>query len=93
MKFLIEDIDDFNNDQEVSTVSLNIDQRQNERDSRSLQNKERREKRLKELGYKDDQSFDDFRSNTILNEIYLMVADLIESWDSNNIDQVPDKTS
>ena len=93
LKFLIEDIDDFNNDQEVSTVSLNIDQRQNERDSRSLQNKERREKRLKELGYKDDQSFDDFRSNTILNEIYLMVADLIESWDSNNIDQVPDKTS
>ena len=93
LKFLIEDIDDFNSDQEVSTVSLNIDQRQNERDSRSLQNKERREKRLKELGYKDDQSFDDFRSNTILNEIYLMVADLIESWDSNNIDQVPDKTS
>ena len=93
LKFLIEDIDDFNNDQEVSTVSLNIDQRQNERDSRTLQNKERREKRLKELGYKDDQSFDDFRSNTILNEIYLMVADLIESWDSNNIDQVPDKTS
>ena len=93
LKFLIEDIDDFNSDQEVSTVSLNIDQRQNERDSRTLQNKERREKRLKELGYKDDQSFDDFRSNTILNEIYLMVADLIESWDSNNIDQVPDKTS
>ena len=93
LKFLIEDIDDFNNDQEVTTVSLNIDQRQNERDSRSLQNKERREKRLKELGYKDDQSFDDFRSNTILNEIYLMVADLIESWDSNKIDQVPDKTS
>ena len=93
LKFLIEDIDDFNSDQEVSTVSLNIDQRQNERDSRSLQNKERREKRLKELGYKDDQSFDDFRSNTILNEIYLMVADLIESWDSNNINQVPDKTS
>ena len=93
LKFLIEDIDDFNSDQEVSTVSLNIDQRQNERDSRTLQNKERREKRLKELGYKDDQSFDDFRSNTILNEIYLMVADLIESWDSNNIDQVTDKTS
>ena len=93
LKFLIEDIDDFNNDQEVSTVSLNIDQRQNERDSRTLQNKDRREKRLKELGYKDDQSFDDFRSNTILNEIYLMVADLIESWDSNKIDQVPDKTS
>ena len=93
LKFLIEDIDDFNSDQEVSTVSLNIDQRQNERDSRTLQNNERREKRLNELGYKDDQSFDDFRSNTILNEIYLMVADLIESWDSNNIDQVPDKTS
>ena len=93
LKFLIEDIDDFNNDQEVNTVSLNIDQRQNERDSRSLQNKERREKRLKELGYKDNQSFDDFRSNTILNEIYLMVADLIESWDTNNIEQVPEKTS
>jgi len=93
LKFLIEDIDNFNNDQEVNTVSLNIDQRQNERESRSLQNKERRKKRLKELGYKDDQSFDDFRSNTILNEIYLMVADLIESWDTNKKEQVQENTS
>ena len=93
LKFLIEDIDDFNDDQQVNTVSLNIDQRKNDRNSRNLQNKERREKRLKELGYTDDQSFDDFRSNTILNEIYLMVADLIESWDTNNINQVPEKTS
>jgi len=93
LKFLIEDIDDFNDDQQVSTVSLNIDQRKNDRNSRNQQNKERREKRLKELGYTDDQSFDDFRSNTILNEIYLMVADLIESWDTNNINQVPEKTS
>ena len=93
LKFLIEDIDDFNDDQQVSIVSLNIDQRKNDRNSRNLQNKERREKRLKELGYTDDQSFDDFRSNTILNEIYLMVADLIESWDTSNINQVPEKTS
>jgi len=93
LKFLIEDIDKFNNEQEVSIVSLNIDQRQIERDSRSQQNKERREKRLKELGYKDDQTFDEFRSNTILNEIYLMVADLIAAWDTHYIDQVPEKTS
>ena len=93
LKFLIEDIDNFNNDQKVNTVSLNIDQRQNERESRSLQNKERREKRLKELGYKDDQSFDDFRSDTILNEIYLMVADLIESWGTNKKEQVQENTS
>ena len=93
LKFLIEDIDDFNDDQQVNIVSLNIDQRKNDRNSRNLQNKERREKRLKELGYTDDQSFDDFRSNTILNEIYLMVADLIESWDTSNINQVPEKTS
>ena len=93
LKFLIEDINDFNDDQQVNIVSLNIDQRKNDRNSRNLQNKERREKRLKELGYTDDQSFDDFRSNTILNEIYLMVADLIESWDASNINQVPEKTS
>ena len=93
LKFLIEDIDDFNDDQQVSIVSLNIDQRKNDRNSRNLKNKERREKRLKELGYTDDQSFDDFRSNTILNEIYLMVADLIESWDTSNINQVSEKTS
>ena len=93
LKFLIEDIDNFNNEQEVSSVSLNIDQRQNERDTRSQQNKERREKRLKELGYKDDQTFDEFRSNTILNEIYLMVADLIGTWDTQYIDEVPEKTS
>ena len=90
---MIEDIDNFNNEQEVSSVSLNIDHRQNERDTRSQQNKERREKRLKELGYKDDQTFDEFRSNTILNEIYLMVADLIGTWDTQYIDEVPEKTS
>ena len=93
LKFLIEDIDNFNNEQEVSSVSLNIDQRQNERDTRSQQNKERREKRLNELGYKDDQTFDEFRSNTILNEIYLMVADLIGTWNTQYIDEVPEKTS
>jgi len=93
LRFLIEDIDNFINEQEVSSVSLNIDQRQNERDTRSQQNKERRAKRLKELGYKDDQTFDEFRSNTILNEIYLMVADLIGTWDTQYIDEVPEKTS
>ena len=90
---MIEDRKDKRIKMEGTQQSQMIDQRKNDRNSRNLQNKDRREKRLKELGYTDDQSFDDFRSNTILNEIYLMVADLIESWDTSNINQVSEKTS
>ena len=56
-----------------------------ERDQRSKVNSERRKSKLEELGFEEDKSFEDFSSETILNEAYLMVIDLIESYDDKYI--------
>ena len=55
--------------------------RKSERDLRSAANSERRKVKLEQLGFEDDKSFEDFSTETILNEAYLMVIDLIESYD------------
>ena len=55
--------------------------RKSERDRRSAANSERRKGKLEQLGFEDDKSFEDFSTETILNEAYLMVIDLIESYD------------
>ena len=39
----------------------------------------RRIKRLKQLGYSDEDNFDEFASKTLLNEVLNTVVDLIES--------------
>ena len=59
--------------------------RKSERDQRSKVNSERRKSKLEELGFEEDKSFEDFSSETILNEAYLMVIDLIESYDDKYI--------
>ena len=59
--------------------------RKSERDQRSKVNSERRKSNLEELGFEEDKSFEDFSSETILNEAYLMVIDLIESYDDKYI--------
>ena len=59
--------------------------RKSERDQRSTVNSERRKSKLEELGFEEDKSFEDFSSETILNEAYLMVIDLIESYDDKYI--------
>ena len=59
--------------------------RKSERDQRSKVNSERRKSKLEELGFEEDKSFEDFTSETILNEAYLMVIDLIESYDDKYI--------
>jgi hypothetical protein len=55
--------------------------RKSERDRRSKANSERRKGKLEQLGVEGDKSFEDFSSETILNEAYLMVIDLIEFYD------------
>ena len=59
--------------------------RKSERDQRSTVNSKRRKSKLEELGFEEDKSFEDFSSETILNEAYLMVIDLIESYDDKYI--------
>ena len=78
---LIEDITEFRNISQINSVSLNMEIRKSERDRRSAANSERRKGKLEQLGFEDDKSFEDFSTETILNEAYLMVIDLIESYD------------
>ena len=79
---LIEDINEFRKLSEVNSVSLNMEIRKSKRDERTKINDERRTNRLEELGFKDEKSFEDFSSETILDETYLMVIDLIESYNN-----------
>ena len=81
LDILIEDISEFRNASQVNSVSLNMEKRKQERDQRSIANTERRKSKLEELGFDNEKSFEDFSSETILNEAYLMVIDLIKSSD------------
>ena len=85
LDILIEDIAEFRNTSQIDSVSLNMEIRKSERDQRSTVNSERRKSKLEELGFEEDKSFEDFSSETILNEAYLMVIDLIESYDDKYI--------
>ena len=74
--YLKEDIKRSFEQREDSIVSLNIETRTASREHILNDNKGRRSNRLKALGFEED-SFDDFRNQTILNEIYHMVVDYI----------------
>ena len=74
--YLKEDIKRSFEQRENSIVSLNIETRTASREQILKENKGRRSSRLKALGFEED-SFDDFRNQTILNEIYNMVVDYI----------------
>ena len=74
--YLKEDIKRSFEQREDSIVSLNIETRTASREQILNDNKDRRTNRLKVLGFEED-SFDDFRKQTILNEIYHMVVDYI----------------
>ena len=88
--YLKEDIKRSFEQREDSIVSLNIETRTASREQILNDNKDRRSNRLKVLGFEED-SFDDFRNQTILNEIYHMVVDYINylkppaSTDNDNL--------
>ena len=88
--YLKEDIERSFEQREDSIVSLNIETRTASREQILNDNKDRRSNRLKVLGFEED-SFDDFRNQTILNEIYHMVVDYVnylkppESTDKDNL--------
>ena len=47
------------------------------RNSRTEEIENRRNQNLSELGYTDDYDFDEFRDETILNEVYSVMIDMI----------------
>ena len=91
LKFLQEDIDSINIQNQNTRLSLNLDIRKNEREQKKIANQERRTKRLEQLGYSANEDFDDFASKTLLNEVLSMMVDLIDYNDSKPVDSQLDQ--
>ena len=79
--FLQEDIDQITEQNKQTKLSLNYEKRKIKRDQFKKVTQDRRTKRLEELGYSNENNFNDFASKTLLNEVLSTVVNLIESKD------------
>ena len=79
--FLQEDIDQITEQNKQTKLSLNYEKRKIKRDQFKKVTQDRRTKRLEELGYGNENNFNDFASKTLLNEVLSTVVNLIESKD------------
>ena len=79
--FLQEDIDQIIEQNKQTKLSLNYEKRKVKREQLKKIIEERRSKRLEELGYSNEDNFDDFASKTLMNEVLNTMIDLIESKD------------
>ena len=79
--FLQEDIDQITEQNKQTKMSLNYEKRKIKRDQFKKVTQDRRTKRLEELGYGNENNFNDFASKTLLNEVLNTVVNLIESKD------------
>ena len=79
--FLQEDIDQLTEQNKETKLSLNYEERKVKREQLKNIIEERRSKRLEELGYNNEDNFDDFASKTLMNEVLNTMVYLIESKD------------
>ena len=79
--FLQEDIDQITEQNKQTKMSLNYEKRKIKKDQFKKVTQDRRTKRLEELGYGNENNFNDFASKTLLNEVLSTVVNLIESKD------------
>ena len=77
--FLQEDIDQITEQNKQTKLSLNYEKRKIKRDQFKKVTQDRRTKRLEELGYSNENNFNDFASKTLLNEVLNTVVNLIEA--------------
>ena len=89
LDYLKEDIERSFTQRNNSIVSLNINTRNASREQILKDNKDRRAIRLDTLGY-EEESFDDFRNQTILNEIYNMIIDYINYLNQKSLNDSQD---
>ena len=82
--FLQEDIDQITEQNKQTKLSLNYEKRKIKRDQFKKVTQDRRTKRLEELGYSNEDNFNDFASKTLLNEVLNTVVNLIVSKDSES---------
>jgi len=79
--FLQEDIDQITEQNKQTKLSLNYEERKVKREQLKKVIQDRRSQRLEELGYSNEDNFDDFASKTLINEVLNTMVDLIESKD------------
>ena len=77
IQYMNDEIDYFEKESEIDLITLNYDKRLERRDSKKDEVENRRSRKLMELGYDDDYDFDDFRDETILNQVYSVMLDMI----------------
>jgi carboxyl-terminal processing protease len=76
--FLQEDIDLITEQNKQTKLSLNYEERKLKREQFKKVIQDRRSKRLEELGYSNEDDFDDFASKTLMNEVLNTMVDFIE---------------
>ena len=77
IQYMNDEIDYFEKESEIDLITLNYEKRLERRDSKRDEVESRRTRMLLELGYDDDYDFDDFRDETILNQVYSVMLDMI----------------
>ena len=77
IQYMNDEIEYFEKEAEIDLITLNYEKRLARRDSKKNEVESRRTANLSELGYSDDYDFDDFRDETILNQVYSVMLDMI----------------
>ena len=76
-QYINKEIKYFEEESEIDLITLNYEERLKRRNSKTEEIENRRKQNLTELGYTDNYDFDDFRDETILNEVYSVMIDMI----------------
>tara|TARA_Y100001970_G_scaffold284449_1_gene401842 strand:- start:696 stop:2777 length:2082 start_codon:yes stop_codon:yes gene_type:complete len=77
IQYMNDEIDYFEKESEIDLITLNYKKRLERRDLKKDEVEGRRTRKLLELGYDDNYDFDDFRNETILNQVYSVMLDMI----------------
>tara|TARA_B100001540_G_C15815765_1_gene647261 strand:- start:4533 stop:6614 length:2082 start_codon:yes stop_codon:yes gene_type:complete len=77
IQYINDEIEYFEKESSIDLISLNYKKRLDRRNSRNDELEARRNKMLTELGYTNDYDFEDFRDETILNQVYSVMVDMI----------------
>ena len=77
IQYMNDEIDYYEKESQIDLITLNYKKRLERRDLKKAEVDSRRTKNLSELGYDADYDFDEFRDETILNQVYSVMLDMI----------------
>ena len=77
IQYMNDEIEYFEEESQIELITLNYEKRLKRRDSKKAEVEDRRNTKLSELGYDAEYDFDEFRDETILNQVYSVMLDMI----------------